>query len=137
MIINEIQEYFNLKGRIKALQEEVKIKEEMIFDYLLESGEEKLYFENTDTETFIIEKKYTVAEKLDKDGLSLETKIPKDEMKTPFDWSMLTKQDKITPKQISTHTHSETNTKVAIKRKKKAKRSKSFKAPAGQQSLDI
>lgn len=137
MIINEIQEYFTLKGRIKQLQEELKEKEAIIEDYLLESGEEKLYFENTDTEMFIVEKKYTLSEKLDKDGLSIETKIPKDDMKTPFDWAMLTKQGKITPKQIADYTYNETNTKVAIKRKKKPKRSQTFRAPEGQMKLDI
>ena len=137
MIIGEIQEYFTLKGRIAELREKMKEQEEIIFDYLLESGEEKLYFEHTETEMFVVEKKYTTSEKLDKDGLSIETKIPKADMKTPFDWSMLTKQDKITPKQISTHTHNETETKVAIKRKKRPKRSTEFKnrAPKGQMGL--
>jgi hypothetical protein len=135
MIQNTLLEYFEIERKVKELNELKKALKEEIESFFYESGEDRLYFPISDTEEIIVERAFSVKEVLDKDGLSLEVGIAKDEMKTPFDWSMLTKQEKISPKQISQHTHNETDEKVKIKLKRKSKRSKAFKAPEGQTSI--
>jgi hypothetical protein len=135
MIQNTLLEYFEIERKVKELNELKKALKEEVESFFYESGEDKLFFEVSDTEMVVVERAFSVKEKLDKDGLSLEVGIAKDEMKTPFDWSMLTKQEKISPKQISMHTHNETDEKIKIKKKRKPKGSKAFKAPEGQTSI--
>lgn len=135
MIQNTLDEILDIEKQVKALNEMKKLLMAEVEEFFYESGEDRLVFPLSDTEEVWVEKAYSVGEKLDKDGLSLEVGIPKDEMKTPFDWSMLTKQEKITPKQISMHTHTETTTKVKIKKKRKSKASKKFAPPEGQLSM--
>ena len=135
MIQNTLEEILAIEKKVKGLNELKKVLMEEVEEFFYQSGEDRLVFTLSDTEDIWVEKSYSVAEKLDKDGLSLEVGIPKDEMKTPFDWAMLTKQGKITPKQISMHTHTETSSKVKLKKKRKSKASKKFAPPEGQLSL--
>lgn len=136
MIVSDIADYFTLKVQIKELQEQLNRKKEIIEDYLLQSGEDILIFEYNDTECFVIERKISTGEKLDKEGLSFQTKIPKDEMKTPYDWAKLAEQGKISAEMIAKFTTLVTNDSIKISRKKRPSKSNNFKNPAKQLSFD-
>ena len=123
MIITQVQDLLKVKDRIKELELEKEMLLEEITTYLENSGEESLLFDLDDNmdEVITVEKKYRLVDKLDKEALSLEVQISQNDMKTPYDWSKLTEQGKITPNHISKHTHPENSWSVKVARKKKAK----------------
>lgn len=114
-------------------------------DLLFEEIEEK--FEHLNGTELIVEledgnyakifKKAQIKEKLDKEQLAekinehsdeKQSHISKEDLKTPWDFSMLTKQGRITPKMISQCTETETNLKTKTsKLKKKPKNKKETK----------
>ncbi|WP_152559376.1 hypothetical protein [Tumebacillus flagellatus] len=74
----------------------------------------------------LLSKKAYVKDIFDKDALANELLIAKDELKTPFDYSIMTAQGKLTPDQISKHTSTETIVKIRLsKRKTKPRKKKS------------
>ena len=57
--------------------------------------------------------------------------IAKDELKTPFDYSILTAQGKLTPDMISKHTLTETIVRVRLSKRKTKPRKKKKRCRAG------
>lgn len=120
-----ILRYFQNKEIANERKEENKSLYEEIELYFEQLGEDELVYLLPNGEYAILGKKAVVRDVLDKDSLANELLIAKDELKTPFDFSMLTKQGKLTPDMISRHTSTETNIKVKLsKRKKKPKMKK-------------
>jgi hypothetical protein len=118
-IEHDLLKYFQLKEIIKERQEEVKLLQEKIEQYYEEHGREKVVAQLENGEFGILDTKHTIKEVLDKDALAQELQIAKDELKTPFDFSMLTKQEKLTPQLISKHTETQVVEKIKISKSKR------------------
>lgn len=97
--------FWQNKQMIKERQSDNKdILEEL--QYLLEEETEKTEWVvsiNPD-ESVSLQRKVQSREVLDKQSLAEEALLSVSDLKTPFDFSILTKQDKITPSMISQHT---------------------------------
>lgn len=117
--------YFQNKEIAKERNEENKLLFEELED-LFEAVEEQDFVHQLPNGEFaVLTKKPRIREKLDKEALANELQIAKDELKTPFDYSMLTQQGKLTPKMVSTHTQTEVKVKLtAAKKKRKPKKKK-------------
>ncbi|MFC4768221.1 hypothetical protein [Effusibacillus consociatus] len=124
-IEEKILRYFQNKEIANERKEENKTLFEEIEQFFEELEEEEMVFQLPNGEYGVLTKKATIREVLDKEALAHELLIAKDELKTPFDFSMLTSQGKLTPDMISRHTSTETTIKVKLsKRKKKPKMKK-------------
>ena len=124
-IEDRIQRYFQNKEIAKERNEENKLLFEELEQLFQESGQDEVIFTLENGEHAILSPKYVEKEVLDKDLLADELQVPKDELKTPFDFSMLTAQGKLTPAMITKHTSSVREVKMKIsKRKKLGKRRK-------------
>ncbi|PWK13452.1 hypothetical protein [Tumebacillus permanentifrigoris] len=125
---DKILRYFQNKEIEKERKEENKLLFEEIEAFFegLEDIEDDLVLPLPNGEFAVLAKKAYVKDVFDKDSLANELLIAKDELKTPFDYSILTSQGKLTPDMISKHTQTETVVKVRLsKRKTKPKKKKS------------
>ncbi|WP_018133541.1 hypothetical protein [Effusibacillus pohliae] len=122
----KILRYFQNKEIANERKEENKLLFEEIEQFFEEMEEEELVYQLPNGEYAVLTKKATVREVLDKEALAHELLIAKDELKTPFDFSMLTSQGKLTPDMISRHTSTVTDIRVKLsKRKTKPRKRKS------------
>ena len=123
---DKILRYFQNKEIERERKEENKLLFEEIEQWFEElDAEEDLVLQLPNGEYAVLAKKAYVRDNFDKDGLANELLIAKDELKTPFDYSILTSQGKLTPDMISKHTTTETIVKVKLsKRKSKPKKKK-------------
>ena len=123
---DKILRYFQNKEIERERKEENKLLFEEIEQWFEElDAEEDLVLQLPNGEYAVLAKKAYVKDNFDKDGLANELLIAKDELKTPFDYSILTSQGKLTPDMISKHTTTETIVKVRLsKRKSKPKKKK-------------
>ncbi|KEO84682.1 hypothetical protein [Tumebacillus flagellatus] len=125
---DKILRYFQNKEIEKERKEENKILFEEIEAFFegMEDVEDDLVLPLPNGEFAVLSKKAYVKDIFDKDALANELLIAKDELKTPFDYSILTSQGKLTPDMISKHTSTETIVKIRLsKRKTKPKKKKS------------
>lgn len=130
----ELKEYFINKEILKERSEEIKVLLEQILIKFDNLNVTEMVVELTDGEFGRILKKPSFKEVLDKEILALrinesssseQAYITKDDLKTPWDFSMLTKQDRITPKLIAECTENQTTLKTRVSRlKRKPKPSK-------------
>lgn len=123
----KILRYFQNKEIEKERKEENKLLFEEIEAFFegMEEIEDDLVLPLPNGEFAVLAKKAYVKDVFDKDSLANELLIAKDELKTPFDYSILTSQGKLTPDMISKHTTTETIVKVRLaKRKTKPKKKK-------------
>jgi hypothetical protein len=118
-IEDRVLKYFQNKEIAKERSEENKLIIEEIEQYFDESGGQKLVIDLPNGEFGVLDKKMSIREVLDKEALALEIQISKDELKTPFDFSMLTKQEKLTPALISKYTNTETKIGMKLGKSKK------------------
>lgn len=117
--------YFQNKEIEKERKEENKLLFEEIEQFFEDSEEDDLILQLPNGEYAVLTKKAYIKDMFDKDALAQELLIAKDELKTPFDYSILTAQGKLTPDMISKHTVTETIVKVRLsKRKTKPKKKK-------------
>ncbi|MGB8957346.1 MAG: hypothetical protein WCC10_18380 [Tumebacillaceae bacterium] len=123
---DKILRYFQNKEIERERKEENKLLFEEIEQWFEElDAEEDLVLQLPNGEYAVLAKKAYVKDNFDKDSLANELLIAKDELKTPFDYSILTSQGKLTPDMISKHTTTETIVKVKLsKRKSKPKKKK-------------
>lgn len=124
----KILRYFQNKEIERERKEENKLLFEEIEQFFneLEDHDEDLVLQLPNGEYAILSQKAYVKDVFDKDSLAQELLVAKDELKTPFDFSMFTAQGKLTPDMISKHTVTETVVKVKLsKRKTKPRKKKS------------
>jgi hypothetical protein len=123
----KILRYFQNKEIEKERKEENKLLFEEIEAFFEDiEDEDDLVLPLPNGEYAVLSKKAYIRDVFDKDALAQELLIAKDELKTPFDYSILTSQGKLTPDMISKHTETVTDIKVKLaKRKSKPKKKKS------------
>ncbi|MCX7571266.1 hypothetical protein OS242_15040 [Tumebacillus sp. DT12] len=123
---DKILRYFQNKEIERERKEENKILFEEIEAFFQDlETDEDLVLQLPNGEYAVLALKAYVKDIFDKDSLAQELLIAKDELKTPFDYSILTSQGKLTPDMISKHTQTETVVKVRLsKRKTKPKAKK-------------
>lgn len=119
-----ILRYFQNKEIANERKEENKLLFEEIEQFFEELEEEELVYQLPNGEYALLSKKATIREVLDKESLAHELLIAKDELKTPFDFSMLTSQGKLTPDMISRHTTTDVKVKVKLSKRKTKPRKK-------------
>lgn len=120
--------YFQNKEIARERNEENKLLFEELAELFELSEEEEIVIAMPSGENAILSPKFVEKEVLDKDLLAEEMQVPKDELKTPFDFSMFTAQGKLTPAMITKHTSVEREVKMKItKRKASSKRRRSKK----------
>jgi hypothetical protein len=117
-IEEKILRYFQNKEIANERKEENKVLFEEIEQFFEQMEEDQLVFQLPNGEYAVLSKKAAIREVLDKESLAHELLIAKDELKTPFDFSMLTSQGKLTPDMISRHTSTETSIRVRLSKRK-------------------
>lgn len=122
----KVQEWLRLKERRKADKEQMDLLAEEIEEHAKQSMEDGvLVVELPDGMYAVIRSKAHVTAELDREGLANELLVAKDELKTPFDFSYLTKKGRLDPKMIEQHTHNRTEIKFKItKRQTRPRRKK-------------
>ena len=122
-IEEKVLRYFQNKEITKERSEENKLLFEELEELFQGSGEEEIVIVLPSGENAVLSPKFLEKEVLDKDLLADEMQVPKDELKTPFDFCMFTAQGKLTPAMITKHTSIERQIKMKItKRKHTSKR---------------
>jgi hypothetical protein len=124
LLEEKILKYFQNKEIAKERNEENKLIFEEIESIFEELGDEQVVIPLPSGEEAILSKTAIVKEVLDKDALAQELLVAKDDIKTPFDFSMFTAKGKLTPDMISKHTETVTTikTKLTKKRPRKGKK---------------
>jgi hypothetical protein len=123
-----VQRYFQNKEIARERTEENKLLFEQLSELFQDSGEEEVIIPLPSGENAVLSPKFREKEVLDKDLLAEEMQVPKDELKTPFDFCMFTSQGKLTPAMITKHTTIEREVSMKITKRKttsKRRRSKS------------
>jgi hypothetical protein len=124
-IEERVAKYFQNKEIAKERNEENKLLFEELEDMFQKSGAEEITVTLPNGENAVLSPKIREKEVLDKDLLADEMQVPKDELKTPFDFCIFTAQGKLTPAMITKHTTVVREVKMKIaKRKPKSKRRK-------------
>jgi hypothetical protein len=127
LLEEKLKEYFMNKEIAKERNEENKLLLEVIEQEFEKLNGADFSIELPSGEYGKITKKASFKEVLDKDILANkinqvsaqgQSYITKDDLKTPWDFSMLTKQDRITPKMISECTTNETVLKTRVSKVK-------------------
>jgi hypothetical protein len=121
LLEEKILKYFQNKAIARERNEENKMIFEEIESMFEELEEEQIVIPLPTGEEAVISKKVTIKEVLDKDGLAQELLVSKDEIKTPFDFSMFTAQGKLTPDMIAKYTETITIIKTRLTKKKPRK----------------
>lgn len=123
---DKILRYFQNKEIAKERTEENKILFEEIEQFFesIDDNDEDLVLQLPNGEYAVLAKKAYVKDNFDKEALAQEIQVAKDELKTPFDFSMFTSKGKITPDMISKHTVTETVVKVRLSKRKTKPRKK-------------
>ncbi|TCP58212.1 hypothetical protein EV586_102665 [Tumebacillus sp. BK434] len=121
---DKILRYFQNKEIEKERKEENKLLFEEIEQFFEDSEEDDMVLPLPNGEFAVLSKKAYVKDNFDKDALAQELLIAKDELKTPFDYSILTAQGKLTPDMISKHTLTETIVRVRLAKRKTKPRKK-------------
>ncbi|MDQ0188633.1 hypothetical protein JI721_13435 [Alicyclobacillus cycloheptanicus] len=118
--------YFQNKEIAKERNEENKLLLEELEALFQEGDKEEVVIVLPNGDHAVLSPKFVEREVLDRDLLAEEMQVPKDELKTPFDFCMFTAQGKLTPEMITRHTTVEREVKMKIsKRKPTSRRRKS------------
>lgn len=117
-----VLKYFQNKQIAKERNEENKLLFEEIEALFQDSEEEEIIIPLSSGENAVLTPTFREREVLDKDALADEIQVPKDELKTPFDFSMFTSQGKLTPAMITKHTTMEREVKMRISKRKQGTR---------------
>lgn len=95
-----------------------------IQEQFLQTQEDQLAFQLPNGEYAVLARKAFIRDVLNRDALANEMLVAKDELRTPFDYSLHTKQGRLSPDMISRHTTTETEVKVKLYRRKRKPRSR-------------
>lgn len=125
-----VAQYYRNKEIVKERNDENKMLLEEIMAELNKTPEQVLMTLLPSGEVVEITRDTKVREVLDKEGLAAEAMVDVSELKTPYDFSALTKNGVITPAMITKHTYTERVTKPKLK-KRKAKRKDFLKLKKG------
>ncbi|MCL6442938.1 MAG: hypothetical protein K6T83_05695 [Alicyclobacillus sp.] len=112
--------YFQNKDIAAERREENRRLVEELEALFEESGMDEFTIALPSGEQAVLSAQYREREVLDKDMLAQEMQVPKDELKTPFDFCVFTAQGKLTPDMITRHTSIEREVKLRISRRKAA-----------------
>lgn len=121
-IEDKVLRYFQNKEIARERNEENKLLFEELEELFQASGEDELTILLPNGENAVLSPKFTEKEVLDKDLLAEEMQVPKDELKTPFDFCMFTANGKLTPAMITKHTTIEREVKMKIAKRKQTTR---------------
>ncbi|MCL6632375.1 MAG: hypothetical protein K6T63_07030 [Alicyclobacillus herbarius] len=113
-----VRRYFQNKEIAKERNEENKLLFEELEQLFQESGEEEIVIPLPSGENAVLSPRFREREVLDKEGLADEMQVSKDELKTPYDFSVFTAQGKMTPAMITRHTTIEREVKLRISKRK-------------------
>jgi len=127
-IEDKVLRYFQNKEIAKERIEENKLLFEELEELFQGSGEEKITISLPSGENAVLAPQFREKEVLDKDLLADEMQVPKDELKTPFDFSMFTAQGKLTPAMITKYTTTEHEVKMKITKRKQSSRRRRSKS---------
>lgn len=120
-----ILKYFQNKEIAKERNEENKLLFEELGELFEALGEDEVAIALPSGENAVLTATVREREVLDVDMLSDEMQVPKDELKTPFDFCAFTAKGKLTPGMITKHTSIERESKLRVsKRKASSKRRK-------------
>lgn len=125
---DKVQRYFQNKEIARERNEENKLLFEELEALFQKSGEDELTVLLPSGENAVLSPKFSEREVLDKDLLADEMQVPKDELKTPFDFCMFTAQGKLTPDMITRHTIVERDMKLKISKRKATTKRRSRKS---------
>lgn len=124
-----VQRYFQNKEIARERNEDNKLLFEELEILFQQGGDEEIIVPLPSGEHAVLTPKVHEKEVLDRDLLADEMQVPKDELKTPFDFCMFTSQGKLTPDMITKHTTIEREIKMKItKRKPTSRRRRSSRA---------
>ncbi|GMA62505.1 hypothetical protein NZD89_22300 [Alicyclobacillus fastidiosus] len=122
---DKVLRYFQNKEIAKERNEENKLLLEEIEELFEGHEEEEITFSLPNGEIAVLSPQFREREVLDKDALADELQVPKDELKTPFDFCMFTSKGVLTPAMVTKYTTVEREVKLRIsKRKRNTKRRK-------------
>lgn len=124
---DKILRYFQNKEIAKERNEENKLLFEEIESLFEGMEEEELIIPLPGGENAVLTPQIRERETLDKDLLAEEMQVPKDELKTPFDFCMFTSKGKLTPAMITKFTNVEREVKLRLSKRKATKRTKKAK----------
>lgn len=113
-----VARYFQNKEIAKERNEENKLIFEELEALFEESESEELILPLPNGELAVLSPSFREREVLDKDALADEMAVSKDDLKTPFDFSMFTSQGKLTPAMITKYTQTEREMKLRISKRK-------------------
>jgi hypothetical protein len=123
---DKVLRYFQNKEIARERNEENKLLFEELEELFQASGDDEVTIALPSGENAVLSPNYREKEVLDKDLLADAMQVPKDELKTPFDFCMFTAQGKLTPDMITKFTTIEHEVKMKItKRKATSRRRKS------------
>ncbi len=118
-IEEKVARYFQNKEIAKERNEENKVLFEELEELFQNSGAEEISVLLPNGENAVLTPKLHEKEVLDKDLLADEMQVPKDELKTPFDFCAFTAKGKLTPAMITKHTTVVREIKMRIKTKRR------------------
>lgn len=117
-IEERVLRYFQNKEIAKERNEENKLLFEELEELYAKIGEEEVVISLPSGENAVLSPTFREKEILDKDLLAEEMQVPKDDLKTPFDFCMFTSQGKLTPAMITKYTTVEHEVKMKIAKRK-------------------
>ncbi|RIV28605.1 hypothetical protein D2Q93_02310 [Alicyclobacillaceae bacterium I2511] len=115
---DDVRKFLQNKEIAKERNEENKLLLEEIESLFQDFDGDELTISLTNGDLAVLMPKFREREVLDREALAGELQVAKDELKTPFDFSMFTAQGKLTPAMISKHTAVEREIKLSIGRRK-------------------
>lgn len=117
-----ILKYFQNKEIARERSEENKQLFEELQELFDELGEDEIAIPLPSGENAVLTATVREREVLDVDTLSSEMQVPKDELKTPFDFCAFTAKGKLTPGMITKHTSIERKSKMRVSKRKATSR---------------
>jgi len=117
-----ILKYFQNKEIARERSEENKLLFEELQELFDELGEDEIAIPLPSGENAVLTATVREREVLDVDTLSYEMQVPKDELKTPFDFCAFTAKGKLTPGMITKHTSIERESKMRVSKRKATSR---------------
>ncbi|QSO50411.1 hypothetical protein JZ785_15830 [Alicyclobacillus curvatus] len=128
-IEQQVLKYFQNKEIVSERNEENKMIFEELGELFEELGDDEVVIPLPSGQNAVLTLSIREKEVLDVDMLADEMKVPKDELKTPFDFCAFTAKGKLTPAMVTKHTSVEREAKLRIsKRKATTKRRKKSQA---------
>lgn len=118
----QVLKYFQNKEIAKERSEENKLIFDELEELFEELGDEEIVISLPSGENAVLTPTIREREVLDVDMLADEMQVPKDELKTPFDFCAFTAQGKLTPAMVTKHTSIERQTKLRISKRKATSR---------------